>query len=246
MQPGSHKKLNRWGKKAAPALSRVLNRSPMVGLVSMISWYLAFIQGKGSGAGWDLEAEIKGALSAIRRDSHESLVLFDVGANVGDWTEGMLAALGDGCAIYQFEPTLECREILLQKSRPNVVLVPYGVGAEEGEAEIYSISGVKAKSASLYARKDTCFEDRSYTKETIRITTIDDFVDQNNMDRIDFMKMDIEGHEYAALKGAVKTLERGAIAALTFEFGTGNINSRTYFRDFWDLLTPLGYRISRI
>ena len=36
------------------------------------------------------------------------------------------------------------------------------------------------------------------------------------------------------------------IKALTFEFGSGNVNSRTFFRDFWDLLNPLGYKIYRI
>ena len=35
-------------------------------------------------------------------------------------------------------------------------------------------------------------------------------------------------------------LSTGAIRALSFEFGSGNINSRTFFRDFWELLT--GYR----
>ncbi len=244
MRPGSHKLLNRVGKKLAPTFSRVLNRRPMAGAVSMLSWYLAFIQGKGSGAGWDIDAETKAALSVLKRRS--DLVLFDVGANVGDWTVQMLASLDDSCTIYQFEPTKECREVLKGQARPNVILVPFAVGDIDGKAEIYSIAGVKAKSASLYARGDTCFEDRKYVKERIEITTIDGFMERHKIDRVDFMKMDIEGHELCALKGAVKALEHGAITALTFEFGTGNINSRTFFRDFWDCLVPLGYRILRI
>ena len=47
-------------------------------------------------------------------------------------------------------------------------------------------------------------------------------------------------------KGAARTLERGGISALTFEFGSGNVNSRTFFRDFWELLSGHGYRIERI
>ncbi len=244
MRPESHRVLNLVGKKFAPTFSRVLNRRPLAGAVSMLSWYLAFIQGKGSGAGWDIGAETKAALSVLEK--RPGLVLFDVGANVGDWTVRMLADLGEACTIYQFEPTRECQAVLKGQARPNVILVPFAVGDTDGEAEIYSIAGVKAKSASLYARGDTCFEDRQYVKERIAITTIDGFMEQHQIERVDFMKMDIEGHELCALKGSVKALKRGAIAALTFEFGTGNINSRTFFRDFWDCLIPLGYRIFRI
>jgi hypothetical protein len=55
------------------------------------------------------------------------------------------------------------------------------------------------------------------------------------------MKMDIEGHELFALRGAKRALARGVIRPLSFEFGTGNINSRTFFRDYWDLLTSVAW-----
>jgi hypothetical protein len=58
--------------------------------------------------------------------------------------------------------------------------------------------------------------------------------------------MDIEGHELFALKGALAALGAKRIGALSFEFGAGNVNSRTFFRDFWQLLTPLGYELRRI
>jgi hypothetical protein len=58
--------------------------------------------------------------------------------------------------------------------------------------------------------------------------------------------MDIEGHELFALRGAKNALKAGCIRALSFEFGSGNINSRTFFRDFWDLLTMYEYKIVRV
>jgi hypothetical protein len=61
------------------------------------------------------------------------------------------------------------------------------------------------------------------------------------------MKMDIEGHELSALRGAANALGTGVIRALAFEFGSGNINSRTFFRDYWELLTKShNYRIRRV
>jgi hypothetical protein len=58
--------------------------------------------------------------------------------------------------------------------------------------------------------------------------------------------MDLEGHELFVLRGAAQALKRGYIRALTFEFGSSNVNSRTYFHDFWDLLSAYGFEIKRI
>jgi hypothetical protein len=49
--------------------------------------------------------------------------------------------------------------------------------------------------------------------------------------------MDIEGHELFALKGAFEALKT-KIQLMQFEFGGANIDSRTYFIDFWRLLSP--------
>jgi hypothetical protein len=57
--------------------------------------------------------------------------------------------------------------------------------------------------------------------------------------------MDIEGHELFALRGAQKCLANHRIGGLLFEFGFGNINSRTFLKDFWDLLSP-DFRIYRV
>ena len=58
--------------------------------------------------------------------------------------------------------------------------------------------------------------------------------------------MDIEGHELHALRGAARILKRRGVDAIEFEFGSANVNSRTFFRDYFDLLTAAGFAISRI
>ena len=49
-----------------------------------------------------------------------------------------------------------------------------------------------------------------------------------------------------ALRGARRALESGKSGALSFEFGNANVNSHTFFRDFWQLLTTAGFRLWRI
>jgi hypothetical protein len=60
------------------------------------------------------------------------------------------------------------------------------------------------------------------------------------------MKLDIEGAELSALLGAAASLSRGRIDTIAFEFGSANVYSRTFFRDFWQLLADAGFRLWRI
>jgi len=86
----------------------------------------------------------------------------------------------------------------------------------------------------------------NFDEVTVNIITIDEVVEREGIQSIDFMNMDVEGHELAVLRGAKKSLDAGIIKALSIEFGACNLNSRTFFYDFWDLLIPLGYRFYRI
>jgi hypothetical protein len=56
--------------------------------------------------------------------------------------------------------------------------------------------------------------------------------------RIDLLKLDTEGHELSVLEGARRLLESRAIDTIQFEFGGANIDSRTFLRDIVDVLRP--------
>jgi FkbM family methyltransferase len=204
----------------------------------------AFFAGKGSGSR-SFTAEAKAASRFMQGDD---LVLFDVGTNKGDWTEEMLHRAGPRVkAIYQFEPSPHNIQILKKKfsADPRITLMPFAVSDKKGEADLFSdVPG--SGMASLYKRK--LDHHNIFLKESSRIAavTIDEIIAERSLAKIDFMKMDIEGHELAALKGAERSLKNGVIAALSFEFGGCNIDSRTYFQDFWYFLTGLGYAIFRI
>ena len=90
------------------------------------------------------------------------------------------------------------------------------------------------------------FRDLNYTTVEVEVSTIDQVIESQTIDFVDFMKMDAKGHELFALRGARQSLASRKIGALSFEFGCGNINSRTFFRDFWELLTGAGFSIWRI
>jgi hypothetical protein len=100
--------------------------------------------------------------------------------------------------------------------------------------------------ASLFERRDTYFSEIQQRTTVVPVRKLDDIIQENDLPTIDFMKVDVEGAELLALQGAQDSLKQGKIKAISFEFGSGNINSRTFFRDFWDLFRQYGFRIARI
>jgi hypothetical protein len=62
--------------------------------------------------------------------------------------------------------------------------------------------------------------------------------------QLDIVKIDVEGHELAVLRGFGRAL--AATRVVQFEFGGCNIDTRTYFRDFWYFFTDEGFDLYRI
>lgn len=232
---------NALAKRLAKPLSSAILTLPLARPVRYLEGYLAFLQGKGAGTGWDIAEEVRAAADCIM--SPEPVIL-DVGANVGTWSAAMSARI-PAASIYLFEPSPACRTEIARRGMPNAEIIPAAVGSSRGTATLHS-SHPTDGTASLHARRDSYFQAKSYASATVDVLTIDGFLQDRGISFVDFMKMDIEGHELEALRGATSALASGAIGALSFEFGSGNINSRTFFHDFWDLLTANGYSLARV
>lgn len=232
---------NALAKRLAKPLSAAIYRLPLAKPVRYLEGYLAFLQGKGAGTGWDIAEEANAAAASITATAP---VVFDVGANVGKWSEALLRRI-PGARVIMFEPSAACRAEIARRNLPNAEVVAAAVGRAPGTATLHS-SHPTDGTASLHTRRDSYFQEKCYAAETVEVVSIDAVMAARAIAFVDFVKMDIEGHELEALIGAEQALGRGAIGALSFEFGSGNINSRTFFHDFWDLLTAKGYAISRV
>ena len=232
------------GKRIAPLLAIMLARGPLARVVRSLEAYLAFIQGKGSGTGWDLDAEVRVAASRLRR---ANAVIFDVGAHCGEWSARLLRSLGSTieCRLFLFEPLPSCQNILRSRNLPGTILIGAAVGDRNGCVTLFSPDD-HSPVASVYPRRDSYLQGYAFVQHQVRIVTIDQIVADLGIDLVDFVKLDIEGNEVAALRGATKCLASNRIRALSFEFGSPNINSRTYFHDLWDILHSFGYQIKRI
>jgi FkbM family methyltransferase len=129
-------------------------------------------------------------------------VVIDAGAWIGDFSA---YAVSKGAVCHAFEPTQSTFEMLEKTARlngENLIPVHAGLGAKKGSAEISFDNCNSGGNSIVLGRKGG--------GETIDITTIDDFVHDNKLPRVDFIKADIEGAERDMLAGARETLKKFA------------------------------------
>jgi len=170
-----------------------------------------------------------------REESNEKeLCLFDVGANRGQFLDVALAEL-DSIAfkIHCFEPSAATFKMLIagRPANSKVILNPCGLGNARGEATLYydqQGSGL----ASLTRRRLEHFEIDQSLSERVTLETLDRYCEDRGIENIDLLKIDVEGHEMDVLLGAERMLAQ-SVGMVTFEFGGCNIDTRTYFQDFF-------------
>ncbi|MFL6137263.1 MAG: FkbM family methyltransferase [Frankiaceae bacterium] len=214
------------------------------GLIANAVRYLNVLRGLGGGSGWNVTGETR-AVTTPLRGSREPVIV-DGGANWGAWSRAVHAMLGDEEArFFLVEPQSACQDAIRQLPIKHLTVIQAALGERSGEGVLLAReAGFPA--ASLYERRDGHFGDMSAHREPVTITTLDDIAAEHQLDRIDLLKLDIEGGELAALRGATGCLQRRVIRNLAFEFGEPNLYSRAFFRDFWDLLHPGGFVVARV
>lgn len=170
------------------------------------------------------------------------LMLFDVGANDGEYLQIALRVLGNRVNAYSFEPQSGSFERLRARfgSDRRVELRKAALGREVGTVDLFLGADCET-TASLY-RNITQEQTHS---ETVRQTTVDQVCAEDCIEHIDLLKIDTEGNEMEVLLGASTMIEAGAISAVQFEFGDTFLHTPYHFLDLWSMLSPR-YTIYRI
>ena len=180
-------------------------------------------------------------------------LIFDVGANVGDYSLYLRSCLPTA-RVYVFEPAQSVYQQLAANitaacadGQINTYNFGFSDSARTVEFYSYTVEGNDASVLSSIDRRlpTQVLDVRTNSSEDIQVRIIDGFCEAEGIDRVDFLKLDVEGHELSVLRGAQRMLAAGLISMIQFEFGPANIYSRTYFYDFWALLSGM-YDIYRI
>ncbi|MEM5947461.1 FkbM family methyltransferase [Spirochaetia bacterium 38H-sp] len=183
------------------------------------------------------------------KDGREKIV-FDIGANIGEYSS-MLSeySLKNNIDIelHLFEPTKSCFQVLEKKfkDKDNVHLNHFGVSNKSEMATIFydkETSGF----ASLYKRNLYVYNVDLGKKEDVFLKRMDEYIEQNNILHIDFVKIDIEGHELRAFEGFGKYLSGDYIDFIQFEYGGANLDSHTSLMEIYDFLESRKFEIAKV
>lgn len=160
--------------------------------------------------GHEKDEAFQRSLELVRPDG----VVIDVGAHVGIWS--LLAARRVPSArIHAFEPVPERVERLrahVQHNRAiNVVINPCAAGAENGSFSFFGVHEGNTGASSLVRRAASDVEIR------VPMVTLDAYVVQKGIDRVDVIKVDVEGAEILVFNGATKLLSGDDAPAIFFE-----------------------------
>ncbi len=143
-------------------------------------------------------------------------VVLDIGAHIGLSSILMSRWVGPTGRVYAFEPTKQTRTILEDHLRLNdmektVTVVPKAVSDQCGKATFYTYAdSPEATLSTQHGRLPGA------TAQEVEVTTVDAFCGETNV-KPEFIKLDIEGFEFHALRGARETL-RACNPAIVVEF----------------------------
>jgi FkbM family methyltransferase len=185
-----------------------------------------------------------GELYWLRQVLPRCEIVFDVGANVGNWT-ALALSLNPALHIHCFEPSAATFQRLQARAfgSGKVSLNRLGLSASPGETTLH-LFGEAAGTNSLYRREGLPIEQT--LTEQIQLDTLDAYCQRENVTRIDLLKLDVEGHELRALQGAEHMLSQGKIQQIQFEYGGSYIDARILLKDMFELLSSYGYRLHKI
>jgi FkbM family methyltransferase len=131
----------------------------------------------------------------------EGMTVMDVGANLGLYSLLISRAVGPSGKVYAFEPVPEIfarlKESIALNNATNVIPVPVALSDEKGKAKM----SVKGGSSSLFRRVSDEFVE-------VQVERLDDFVEREKIERVDAIKIDVEGAELRVIRGADKTIRR--------------------------------------
>lgn len=133
-------------------------------------------------------------------------IVIDAGANIGTFTA--FAAKYRHGIVHAFEPVAKTADLLrltvdTNEINDSVVINQMALGNQVCDAEIALVNGAIGSSTFVAELQQS-----SMQHEKVHITTLDEYVRQKQLSRVDFIKADIEGSERGMLEGATETLRR--------------------------------------
>lgn len=190
-----------------------------------------------------------GELDLMQKLIRPGDTVFDVGANVGEWSLYALE-LNRSIQLYAFEPLPSIFTNLQQNLShyPNAQTVNLALSNQSGRTnfcyydETFAFSGL----SSFYEREVLKADHQPPKIIEVEQDTLTHFCLSYNIDKIDFLKIDAEGAEWIILQGAADLIKQNKITSIQFEYGGCYIDAKTKLEDIFYFLSQNDYVVFRI
>ncbi|QIM53633.1 FkbM family methyltransferase [Hydrogenophaga crocea] len=171
--------------------------------------------------------------------------VFDVGANVGDWTLAA-AQLMPEAHIHSFELSPRTWRTLSQRvSGPRFTVNNCGMGDRDGSIAFKDYGENSTVNTIL---SNATYHDAQQTAvvSEAQIVTGDRYCEQHGIASIDLLKIDVEGADHLVLAGFERMLGARAVRVVQFEYGYTHGDAKFLMRDFHELFARHGYAVGRL
>ena len=169
-------------------------------------------------------------------------IVFDIGANFGWYTTLFAKLTGATGKVYAFEP----QPAILEHNRDNLRLNAFedrvklshlALGAQSGSLNLYTFAGLSnAHSSAVSLGRDDA------KMSICPMSTLDAFAAEEEIRRIDVLKIDVEGYEADVFKGGARMLGAADAPLILFEINMDCLKSRGMTaRNVQDVLRGFGY-----
>lgn len=177
-----------------------------------------------------IESSTTAVISSLLKPSD---IFLDIGANIGWYTNLAATIIKDG-VVHSFEPVPSIFEKLKRNTSLNDYLCTcnlnnLALGNKTGTVEIYTFAGLPDGHSSL-----STHEREDFRVSETEIVPLDDYLKENNIEQVDFIKIDAEGSEMNILEGAQKLFQMSSPPLLIIEMNEDA--SRSFGYSPWDLI----------
>ncbi len=168
-------------------------------------------------------------------------VVLDVGANIGYYTVIISKIVGNEGKVIAFEPTKYFGDVLekniYENEVKNCIVQKYALSDEDSITEII----IGENSATINWISDC--ENTKRGSESIETKRLDDIISDLNLHKIDFIKIDVDGHEPAFFRGAIESIHKFKPTILMEIAHLNYLQAGTTAWDFYDYLKKNGMHI---
>ena len=162
----------------------------------------------------------------------------DIGANIGT-TSLFFANLNSKARIFSFEPHPDtfkrAQENIRINKFKNVQLINIGLGEKKETLKLYEVNENNPGANRIIS------EEQNFKYKLINVDMLETILDDHQITKVDFIKIDVEGFEYSVLKGGGKFIKENPVLFIELDDNNLKANNKSA-KELIQLLVTFGYK----